>query len=835
MATRTESPEFQTVRGKFAVICGCISVPDVEKFAGELLQGNLISDAGHQTAIAVTGSSPTNKIAHLVSEAANSVSNSPDNFHKFVSILESRNTQLASALRRDYLKLDDPKKEVDFVTILRQIYTTDQPPTWDPLPQCQYVKLAMIKEKRKRYVTEKTVAEHRVKGDVDKMLTIKVPVDSDKIFDGGIFDDERQVILVEGVGGMGKTSLAYQYAKKWAEGKLSTFDVVALVRLRDEHDVREVDHILPHLLFLASGNSISKEMAQHIVDKQKVLLILDGWDESPLTIRTPSFLKKLLRSISPQTKILITSRPDFSLDIHGLSNRVEILGFTKSDMRDYFEKIIKSQLPDSEVKLACDELSSHFHRYPVIESCCYIPLNAAILAYIFIYNKQTLPVTRCELFKELILCCIARELETRQSNRVLEDVSSFEDLPADLKEQLHSLSELAFKGVMQNKVVFTQKELTSHSALGLLHIVQGFGRIGSKSFTSNFIHLAIQELLAAFYISRLRPSEHVEQIKTLLGDNLKLPVLQFYAGLTGLTNENVQSFFTGFEFDGYTDSPLIQQHLLSFLNCMFEAQLNEEWFFKQMICILSGLIDLCCITLAPLDCLSVNFFISSYIKTGSSGKIVLRLSDCEIDDQFLGLLLGIIVNPVSCVLCVLEPIITLELARNKFTDNGIEYLVAALNRVSNSNLEELEFGNEGVTDMGLVPLLEALPKHRSLKRLRLFWTLTDVSNSLEKIQKFVKNSTVKRLEVFAFSPSLKSEEGVEEWISKLYSQILNLRRSCWYHSEVCVLWMNVRLRCTFSISSQLSQFLKEFCDNSHIILVCDNKGFFPKLPTHVQL
>ena len=151
------------------------------------------------------------------------------------------------------------------------------------------------------------------------------------------------MILVEGVGGMGKTSLAYQYAKKWAEGKLSTFDAVALVRLRDlnEHDVHEVDRILPHLLFLASGNSTSKEMAQFIVDKQKILLILDGWDESPASIRKPSFIKDLLRSVSSQTRILITSRPDFSLDLHGLANRVEILGFTKSDIHDYFEKCIE--------------------------------------------------------------------------------------------------------------------------------------------------------------------------------------------------------------------------------------------------------------------------------------------------------------------------------------------------------------------------------------------------------------------------------------------------------------------------------------------------------------
>ena len=504
MATRTESPEIQTVRGKFAVICSSISVPDVVTFAGELLQTNLISDAGHQAAIAVTGLSPTNKIAHLVSEAANNVCNSPDNFYKFVSIVESRDAQLASTLRSQYMRqyveqasIPDHKQVPDptyaeCARILRQVYRTAEPPTWDPLPQCQYVKLAMIKKKGKRCGSDNTIAESRVEGDVDKLLTIKVPVDSDRIFDAGIFDNERQVILVEGVEGMRKTSLAYQYAKKWAEGKLSTFDTVALVRLRDlnEHDVREVDLILPHLLFLASGTSISKEMARLIVDKQKILLILDGWDESPASLRKPSFIKDLLRSVSPQTRILITSRPDFSLDLHGLANRVEILGFTKGDIHDYFENALKSHLPNSEVKSACDKLSSHFHRYPVIESCCYVPLNAAILAYIYVNRDQTLPITRCELFQELVLCCIVCELETRQPDRVLEDVSSFEDLPADLKEQLHKLSELAFNGVMQNKIVFAQKELTSLSTLGLLHSVQGFGSIGRKLFTCNFIHLA---------------------------------------------------------------------------------------------------------------------------------------------------------------------------------------------------------------------------------------------------------------------------------------------------------------------------------------------------------
>ena len=449
----------------------------------------------------------------------------------------------------------------------------------------------MIKEKGKRCGSDKTIAESRVEGDVDKLLTIKVPVDSDRIFDAGTFDNDRQVILVEGVGGMGKTSLAYQYAQKWAEGKLSTFDAVALVRLRElnEHDICEVDRILLHLLFLATGNSISKDMVRYIVDKQKILLILDGWDESPASIRKPPFLKNLLQLVSLQTRILITSRPDFSLDLHGLANRVEILGFTKGDIHDYFENALKSQLPNSEVKSACDKLNSHFHHYPVIESCCYVPLNAAILAYIYLNRDQTLPITRCELFQELVLCCIVRELETRQPDRDLEDVSSVEDLPADLKEQLHNLSELAFKGVMENKIVFTQKELTSLSTLGLLHSVQGFGSIGRKLVTCNFIHLAVQELLAAYYISRLEPAEHSELFEKLLNDNLKFPVLQFYAGLTGLTNESVRNLITGFHFDGYEKSV---RCLLAFLNCLFEAQTWNQLFFQQMVHALKSKVNL---------------------------------------------------------------------------------------------------------------------------------------------------------------------------------------------------------------------------------------------------
>ena len=654
----------------------------------------------------------------------------------------------------------DPKEDycAEFVTHLRQVYSKAQPPTWDPLPECSHVKLAMIKRKGKRYACDiETTAESRVRGDVEKEK-VYIPVDSDSIFDAGTFDTDHQVILVEGVGGMGKTSLAYQYAKKWAEGSFSVFDAVVLVRLRDlnEHDVCEVDRILPHLLFLASDKQMSSEMIRHFFIELKTLFILDGWDETPASIH--KLILKSLQSVSPLTTILITSRPDFSLNLHNLANRVEILGFSKNNIHNYFKVALESQLSsDSEVKLACDKLSDHFHRYPVIESCCYVPLNAAILAYIYLYRNKTLPITRCELFQELVLCCIVRELKTRQLDSALEVVSSFEDLSADLKEQLHNLSKLAFEGMIQNKIVFTQKELTSLSTLGLLHSVQGFGSIGKKLVTCNFIHLAVQELLAAYFISQLEPAEHSKQFKNLLKIDRMFPVLQFYSGLTGLTNEGVQNLvvneFQRRDADEQTFGRALHRHvLLVIINCFFEAQMIIDQAFYEQITNTHRLeMDFNSISLTPMDCLSLQYFLSS-VGRMKKGIISINLNSCSLNDASISLLLGLSSEQTSSDSGVLESLETFSAIENTYTDTGLVCFAKALDLTSISTLKMLKIGNGIVTNKKLEPLLESLSRQNSLEELELCWSSPHDDKSLEKIGEYAKKmSKLKKLTVLPYT------------------------------------------------------------------------------------
>ena len=54
--------------------------------------------------------------------------------------------------------------------------------------------------------------------------------------------------------------------------------------------------------------------------------------------------------------------------------------------------------------------------------------------------------------------------------------------------------------------------------IGLLHSVQSLAQLVENwSQTCNFIHLAVQDLLAAYYnISRLESAEHYKQFETLI-------------------------------------------------------------------------------------------------------------------------------------------------------------------------------------------------------------------------------------------------------------------------------------------------------------------------------
>ena len=520
---------------------------------------------------------------------------------------------------------------------------------WAHLPRCEFIQLAMIgAQGPRRGGPEEEMIRLAQQGKIETILHgHKESIELCNIFPLPARPPPLVVLppplpgrvcLIEGAPGGGKSTLALHICHQWAQNTswLARFDLVVLAYLRDEavQNASTLAYILPaaeDILKSSRSQIVSHIQASYGKD---VLFIFDGWDEFPQHLMKDSLISTIIKqphNVSlQQSTVLITSRPVSSGNLlHIADRRVEILGFTQHQIREYIGKALDGNSTDIQ------KLVQHLEEYPVIEGYCYIPLHSAILVHIFLTMKRALPTTLHELFCSLVLCCIVREHATREPDTSLPELSSLDDLTGDLKSILGYLCVLAYEGVMQNKVVFYQKHLCEFnlpanlSSLGLLQAVEGI-TLYSKSLSYNFLHLSVQELLAAYHISHMDPSKHIDVFKHMFGSSRFQAVLHFYSGFTKLANEAIQTYIST-----YSQTKSKIDDLLPLLHCFYEAQ--EPSLCKLVKSEFENDIELNN-RLFPVDYLAIGFFLTSLLSTSSSDQpLRLKISD-EFDNHKLKLL-----------------------------------------------------------------------------------------------------------------------------------------------------------------------------------------------------
>ena len=337
---------------------------------------------------------------------------------------------------------------------------------------------------------------------------------------------------------------------------------------------------------------------------------------------------------------------------------------------------------------------------------------------------KALPTTRHELFCDLVLCCIIREHDTHKSDSILPELSSLDDLPDDLKSKLNNLCVLAYNAMMSDKIVLYSKDLQeSHlptiiSSLGLLQAVEGLTKF-SKTHSYNFLHLSVQELLAARHISQMSSSEQMTVFKKLFESSRFEAVLHYYSGFTKLVNPEIREFFCTYQHEKECF-----KDILPLLHCFFEAhepslcQLVDPFFAANII--LEGITN-------PSDYLAIGYFISSLLCTSTADMPPVKLSDIGEVHCFKLLLnelpkypLG--EQPTSACAIPRKLILRLQLHR---CDPSICYIVAKLiadNLKVSPAISELEWDNEEFQrsqDDGLFHIVEALQINSSLTKLSL--------------------------------------------------------------------------------------------------------------------
>ena len=319
-------------------------------------------------------------------------------------------------------------------------------------------------------------------------------------------------ILVEGPSGVGKSTFAHEISQKWAKGELlQEWSLVIILPLQDQR-VRNAK-ILEDLIYYPDSN-MRQMVCQDLVSSkgEKTLFILDGYDQLSDEQRKDGLVFQQLvdkdQELLPYATLMILSRATHSVEHH-----------TPNLPRFYSEihQHIEISLPMKEnicsyITLACSDdslataLNSYLSSHPFINSLMYIPLQCAMVTDLYRIHwkcgdKEFAPITLTNLYTDLVHTLLLRYLSTHPVHSQKDwRMDKFTDLPDEVYEQFKALAQLAARGIEDRMYVFDSgvpKEL-----LGLMHQVEEVypGR-GRSSVSYSFLHLTLQEYLAAYHCS----------------------------------------------------------------------------------------------------------------------------------------------------------------------------------------------------------------------------------------------------------------------------------------------------------------------------------------------
>ena len=454
---------------------------------------------------------------------------------------------------------------------------------WPPTPSKVYINLVCIDRKvrglRGKYddVTEAMVRD----GNVDVILREKWPIiDMNEIIPEG-----KSLVLIEGAPGVGKSTFAWEFCRRWMKGKVAQqHQLVLLLRLRDERISKATT--LKDLIYHPSED-VCQAVVAHLQYTlgANILIILEGFDELSEAGRSESsvFLQLICSQLLPLATVMVTSRPWATRVLHLkfshlIVKHVEILGFNKEQISSYIQSCVSSE---DDVR----GLEAYLKKHPQIRMCMYIPLNSAIVVTVYQESQDSrckLPTTLTELYTSLAKILLLRHLcghsEYEIGSRCLKLFNNL-PVPDQVYNNFIELCKLAYTGVAKSgdqvQLIFRDSHVPSNfDNLGFMDSVTELYVSEGTVSSHNFLHLTFQEFFAAIHISTLSPTEQLKHfIKHHLYSGRLTVVLRFLAGLNNFRcfpRENVIKIF---------EPDVISPHDLTLdsdqIQWMFEAQ-NDD-------------------------------------------------------------------------------------------------------------------------------------------------------------------------------------------------------------------------------------------------------------------
>ena len=346
-----------------------------------------------------------------------------------------------------------------------------------------------------------------------------------------------RVVLTNGVAGVGKTFSVRKFSLDWAEGRENQdVSVVVVLPFRELNLIRGEQHSLLTLLHVFHP-ALQKVTAEKLA-VWKLLFIFDGLDESRLpldfTNRKVSdvsqkasldvLLTNLIQgNLLPSALVWITSRPAAANQIppEHVDRLTEVRGFTDDQKEEYFRR----RFSDEELSRT---IISHMKTSRSLHTMCGLPvfcwITAAVLEHMLTTEQRgELPQTLTDMFSHFLLVQTQRKKHKYHEGH---ETSPLELTEAD-REVVLKLGRLAFEHLEKGNIMFYQEDLEQCG----LDVTEAsvFSGVCTQIFRREcemfqkpvycFVHLSIQEFLAAVYMIHCHTNSNTEVLEKLLGED----------------------------------------------------------------------------------------------------------------------------------------------------------------------------------------------------------------------------------------------------------------------------------------------------------------------------
>ncbi|XP_005075823.1 NACHT, LRR and PYD domains-containing protein 10 [Mesocricetus auratus] len=380
------------------------------------------------------------------------------------------------------------------------------------------------------------------------------------------------IVVMQGSAGTGKTTLARKLVQDWAKGTLypGRFDYVFYVSCREVVLMPKCD--LPNLICWCCGDN-EAPVTEILRQPERLLFILDGYDELQKSSRAESVLRILIRRREVPCSLLITTRTPALQSLEpmlGERQHVRVLGFSEEERENYFNSYFTDK---EQARNVLEFVQSN----DILYKACQVPGICWVV---------------CSwLERKMARGQEVSETPSNSTDIFTAYVSTF--LPTDGNEDspdltrhrvLRGLCSLAAEGIQHQRLLFEEDILRKHSLDGsnltaFLDSIDYRGGFGIKKLYS-FRHISFQEFFYAmsFLVKedqrQLGEATHREVAKLLEQEKCEEMTLSLQFLFDMLKREGTLSMGLKFYFK---IAPSVRQDLKYFKEQIETMKCNRPW------------------------------------------------------------------------------------------------------------------------------------------------------------------------------------------------------------------------------------------------------------------